>query len=282
MSEITARPVTDADYVEGVGNTGISHPTLLPPREPGLAVVTGASSGIGWDTVVALRAAGWEVIGVARRADRLAALAKQTGCHGFVADLTEPDDVAALKAFADGIGPVRALVNNAGGAIGFESVAEGDPEGWAKMYAVNVLTALNTTKAFLPGLRERGGDVVFVTSIAGLAPYPNGAGYTGAKHAEAMLPRTLRQELVGEPVRIIEVCPGLVQTPEFTLNRTGDAEFSEALYAKVNHPLAGVDIANAITWILGLPPNVNIDQIVIKPVEQSNGYTLKRLDKPLG
>lgn len=281
MREITARPVTDADYVEGVGNTGISHPKVLPPLEPGLAVVTGASSGIGWDTVVALRAAGWEVIGVARRADRLAALAKETGCHGFVADLTDLEQVAALADYAESIGPVRALVNNAGGARGLESVAEGSPEGWAQMYAINVLTALNTTKAFLPSLRERGGDVVFVTSIAALEPYPNGAGYTGAKHAEAMLPRTLRQELVGEPVRVIEVCPGLVQTPEFTLNRTGDAEFSEALYAKVNHPLAGADIANAITWILGLPPNVNIDQIVIKPVEQSNGYTLKRLNKPL-
>lgn len=276
-----ARPITDADYVEGVGNTGISHPTTLPPRQPGLAIVTGASSGIGWDTVVALRHAGWEVIGVARRADRLAALAKETGAYGFVCDLTIPEQVEALASYAQTIGPVRAVINNAGGAIGLESVAEGSAEGWAKMYAINVLTALNTTQAFLPGLRERGGDVVFVTSIAALEPYPNGAGYTGAKHAEAMLPRTLRQELVGEPVRVIEVCPGLVQTPEFTLNRTGDAAFSEALYARVNHPLAGKDIADAITWCLGLPPNVNIDQIVIKPVEQSNGYTLKRLEKPL-
>lgn len=282
MSEGMARPITEADYVEGVGNTGIAEPDRLAPLTPGLAVVTGASSGIGWDTVVALRAAGWEVIGVARRADRLAALAKATGAYGFVCDLTDPEQVAELAVYAEGIGPVRALVNNAGGAIGLEPVAEGTPEGWAKMYAINVLTALNTTKAFLPGLRKRGGDVVFVTSIAALEPYPNGAGYTGAKHAEAMLPRTLRQELVGEPVRVIEVCPGLVQTPEFTLNRTGDAEFSEALYAKVHHPLAGADIANAITWTLSLPPNVNIDQVVIKPVEQSNGYTLKRLQHPLG
>ncbi|WP_418896444.1 SDR family oxidoreductase [Stomatohabitans albus] len=281
MSEGAARPITESDYVEGVGNSGITEPTRLAPMTPGLAVVTGASSGIGWDTTVALRAAGWDVIAVARRADRLAALAKVTGCYGFVADLAVPEQVEALADYAQIIGPVRALVNNAGGAIGLDSVAEGNPEGWAKMYEMNVLTALNTTKAFLPGLRERGGDVVFVTSIAALDTYPNGAGYTGAKHAEAMLPRTLRLELLGEPVRIIEICPGLVQTPEFTLNRTGDVDFSESLYQRVNHPLAGADIAEGIVWALGLPPNVNIDQMVIKPVEQSNGYTLKRLDQPI-
>ena len=282
MSEGMARPITEADYVEGVSNSGIAEPNRLPPLTPGLAVVTGASSGIGWDTVVALRAAGWEVIGVARRTERLAALAKATGAHGFVCDLTDPEQVAALAEYAQGIGPVRALVNNAGGAVGLDAVADGDPEGWAKMYAVNVLTALNATKAFLPGLRERGGDLVFVTSTAALAPYPNGAGYTGAKHAEAMLPRTLRLELAGEPVRVIEVCPGLVQTPEFTLNRTGDKTFSEALYARVHHPLAGGDIADAITWCLSLPPNVNIEQIVIKPVEQTDSFSVKKLEKPLG
>lgn len=277
MTHLSARPISDSDFVEGVGNTGISQPTPLPPRQPGLAVVTGASSGIGWDTVVALRKAGWDVIGVARRGDRLAALAKETGCFGFIADLTDPTHATALAEYANSIGTVTAVINNAGGARGLEPVAEGTPEGWAQMYALNVLTALNTTKAFLPGLRERGGDVVFVTSVAALEHYVNGAGYTGAKHAEAMLPRTLRLELAGEPVRIIEICPGLVQTPEFTLNRLGDADAAEALYAKVNHPLAGADIAEAIAWTLSLPPNVNIDQLVIKPVEQANASTLTRL-----
>src|SRR5674476_1622790 len=227
------------------------------------AVVTGASSDIGAATVRLLRAQGWDVLAVARRADRLLALAEETGADPVVADVTDAGDVARLAEQARGRGPVHALVNNAGGAIGLDPVATGSVEDWRAMYEVNVLGTLRVT----PDLRASGrGDVVVLTSTAGYDTYPGGGGYVAAKHAERSIAATLRLELVGEPVRVIEVAPGMVQTEEFSLNRFGgDQARADAVHAGVDGPLVAEDVADAIVWCLTRPQHVNIDSLVIRP-----------------
>ncbi|GAA1623087.1 SDR family oxidoreductase [Georgenia ruanii] len=249
-----------------------NEPTL--PR----ALVTGASSGIGAATVRRLRAEGWQVLATARRADRLAALAAETGCATFPADLTDPDDVAALAAHVRSAGPLRALVNNAGGALGADPVATGEVAEWARMFEMNVLATLRLTQALLPHLRaDGGGDVLTVTSTAAHDTYPGGAGYAAAKHAERMIPATLRLELVGQPVRVIEIAPGMVRTEEFSLNRLhGDAEAAERVYAGVAEPLVADDVADAIVWTLTRPAHVNIDQLVIRPRAQASNTVVAR------
>lgn len=242
------------------------------------ALVTGASTGIGRATVRRLVAAGLDVLATARRADRLAALAEETGCATFVADLTDPDDVAALVEHTVASGPLTSLVNNAGGALGADSVETSDPADWARMYEINVLSTLRLTQALLPHLRaDGGGDVLVVTSTAALAPYPGGAGYTGAKHAERMLVETLRLELVGEPLRVIEIQPGLVATEEFSLNRyRGDAAAAARVYEGVAEPLTAEDVAEVIAFTLTRPAHVNIDSVVVRPRAQASNTVLHR------
>lgn len=224
-----------------------------------------------------LRAHGWQVVATARRAERLEALAAETGCHWGAADLQVADDVERLAAEVLDGGPVDAVVNNAGGALGVDPVAEGSDEEWLTMYERNVLGALRVTQAFLPGMRERGGDVVFPTSTAAHATYPGGAGYVAAKHAERVMANTLRLELVGEPVRVIEVAPGLVATPEFSLNRFhGDRRRAEAVYAGVDAPLVAQDVAECIVWALERPAHVNIDLLTVRPVAQASNTVLAR------
>ncbi|HHT40737.1 MAG TPA: SDR family NAD(P)-dependent oxidoreductase, partial [Actinomyces sp.] len=150
-------------------------------------------------------------------------------------------------------------------------------ERWQTMYQLNVMTALRMTRAFLPQMREKGGTVVFVTSTAAHDTYPGGGGYVAAKHAERMIPLTLRQELVGEPVRIIEIAPGMVHTEEFSLNRLGSREAADAVYAGVNKPLIAEDVAEAITWTINLPDHVNIDSMIIRPVEQGTNTLTRRM-----
>lgn len=246
---------------------------LKPPR----AVVTGASSGIGAATVRRLRAEGWDVVAVARRTYRLAALARETGAEAFRADLTVADDVARLAAHVRATGGLTALVNNAGGALGLDRVEDGDLDGWRAMFELNVLGTLRTTQALLPILREHGGgDVLVVTSTAAHAPYEGGAGYVGAKHAERMLTTTLRLELVGEPIRVIEIAPGNVATDEFALVRFhGDAERAAKVYQGYQ-PLVAEDIADAITWALTRPEHVNIDLMIVRPRAQASNTTIAR------
>lgn len=241
------------------------------------AVVTGASSGIGAATVRRLRADGWDVVAVARRADRLEALAAQTGAEAFAADLTSDDDVARLAAFIDRTGGLTSLVNNAGGALGLDRVEQADVAGWRSMYETNVLGTLRVTQALLPALRASGrGDVLVVTSTAGIAPYEGGAGYTGVKHAERMLTTTLRLELIGEPVRVIDIAPGNVATEEFSLVRfDGDAERAAKVYEGYE-PLQAEDVADVIAFALTRPHHVNIDTLVVRPRAQVSNTQIGR------
>ncbi len=247
--------------------------------EQGLrAVVTGASSGIGAATVRRLRGEGWDVVAVARRAARLAALAQETGCEVVVADVTRDDDVARLAGAVTSGGPVHALVNNAGGALGTDPVESGSPDDWRSMYEVNVLGTLRMTQALLPALRDTGrGDVVVLTSTAAHGTYPGGGGYVAAKHAERQVATTLRLELVGQPVRVIEIAPGMVHTEEFSLTRfRGDQARADAVYAGVDAPLVADDVADAIVWTLTRPHHVNIDLLVVRPRAQASNTLVAR------
>lgn len=245
-------------------------------------MVTGASSGIGAATVRLLRERGFDVLAVARRADRLEALAAETGADVFVADITSQDDVDALAAFAASLGPVHALVNNAGGARGSESVEDGDPADWQWMFDVNVLGTKRVISAFLPLLRAgwtpgTSADILTVTSVAGFVPYEGGGGYNAAKYAERALVAVLRLELAGEPIRVIDVAPGMVETEEFSLNRyRGDSGAAAKVYENVQEPLTAEDIALAIVGALELPHHMAIEQVSIRPVAQAAQHKVIR------
>ncbi len=240
------------------------------------AVVTGASTGIGWATVDLLRERGWEVLGVARRAERLDQLAAETGADVFAADLTDAEDVEALREHLADLGRLDVLVNNAGGARGLAPVAEADDEHWRWMYEVNVLGTMRVTRALLPALLASGdGHIVSMGSVAGYEVYDGGAGYTAAKHAQNALTRTLRLELLGQPVRVTEVCPGLVET-EFSLVRfDGDTERARAVAAGLQ-PLVADDVADCVAWAVTRPSHVNIDRIDVKPRAQATATRIAR------
>ena len=246
------------------------------------AVVTGASSGIGEAAARALRQRGWEVVAVARRAERLEALAAETGVVPFAADLTNQDDVDALAARLAETGGVDALAHVAGGARGTDRIEDASIEDWQWMYDVNVLASVRLVKAVLPLLRRAASasghtDALFVTSTAAQLAYPGGGGYNAAKAAESMLANALRLELNGEPIRVTEIAPGMVHTPEFTLNRLGgDAAKADALYADVDHPLQASDVADVIAYALDAPGHVDLDLVTMRPVAQSAQYLLHR------
>jgi NADP-dependent 3-hydroxy acid dehydrogenase YdfG len=238
-----------------------------------VAVVTGASSGIGAAAAKALAKAGFDVVLGARRADRLAEVAAECGGTALPLDVTDEDSV---EAFAAVVTRCDLLVNNAGGAFGLDSIATADLELWQKMYDVNVLGTIRVTKALLPKLVASGnGQVVVIGSIAARQPYPGGGGYNAAKHAEAAVTRVLRLELLGQPVRVCEIDPGMVET-EFSLVRfEGDQERADAVYAGMT-PLTADDIADTITWVATRPAHVNIDQITIMPRDQSGAQQVHR------
>jgi NADP-dependent 3-hydroxy acid dehydrogenase YdfG len=244
-------------------------------------VVTGASSGIGQAAARLFAARGWQVVGVARRVDRLHALQSETGIDVFVADVTNQDDVDALRDHLADSGPVHALVNNAGGAFGRASVEESDIADWQKMFDVNVLGLKRVTSALLPLLRlaavDSHADIMTVTSTAGHVAYEGGGGYNAAKFAAHAVVGALRLELAGEPIRVLEIAPGLVHTEEFALNRLGgDATEASKVYDGVVSPLTADDVAEAIVHAMELPGHVNMDLITIRPVAQAAQHKLVR------
>lgn len=245
-------------------------------------VVTGASSGIGAATVTLFREHGWDVVGVARRKDRLAELAKRTGADVFAADLTDQRQVDALRDYLAASGDLHALVNNAGGAFGMASVEDSDPDDWTRMFDVNVVAVKRVISALLPLLRRGAmhsghADLLTVTSIAGHLPYEGGGGYNGTKFAERAMVGVLRLELAGEPIRVIEVAPGMVRTDEFSLVRFGgDRAKADAVYAGVEKPLIAEDVAREIVHAIELPGHVNLDLVTIKPVAQAAPHKVIR------
>ncbi|MFB9888498.1 SDR family NAD(P)-dependent oxidoreductase [Planobispora takensis] len=241
------------------------------------AVVTGASSGIGEATARRLAAEGFDVIAAARRRDRLDELAAEVpGIRPVTLDVTSEESVRELAGSLD---RCDVLVNNAGGAIGLEPVATGNVDDWQRMYDTNVLGSLRVTQALLPGLVASGdGVLVMLTSVAGLVSYEGGGGYNAAKHAQTSMTEVLRLELCGEPVRIVEVAPGMVHTEEFSLNRfRGDAGRAGKVYEGVPDPLSADDVADAIAWCVTRPAHVNIDRLVIRPRAQAAQHKVHRV-----
>lgn len=238
-----------------------------------VAVVTGASSGIGEAAARELASRGYHVVAGARRIDRVEALAAEIGGTGLALDVTDEESV---DAFCAALPRVDVLINNAGGAKGLATVAEADLDDWRWMWETNVLGTLRMTKSLLPKLIASGdGLIVTITSIAALEAYDNGSGYTSAKHAQAVLHRTLRGELLGQPVRLTEICPGMVET-EFSLVRfEGDAERADAVYDGLR-PLTAADVAEVIGFVASRPPHVNLDQIVLKPRAQASAQRAHR------
>jgi NADP-dependent 3-hydroxy acid dehydrogenase YdfG len=238
-----------------------------PQADKPVAVVTGASSGIGEATAKMLAAQGFQVVCVARRADRVKALADEIGGTAAAADVT---DQAAVDALAAGLDRVDVLVNNAGGARGLEPVADADIEHWRWMWETNVLGTLRVTRALLPKLIESGdGLIVTVTSVAAFEIYDGGAGYTAAKHAQSALQRTLRGELLGKPVRLTEIAPGMVET-EFSLVRfSGEQAKADAVYEGMT-PLVAQDVSEVIGFVASRPSHVNLDLIMIRPRDQAS------------
>ena len=239
--------------------------------------MTGASSGIGAATARRLATEGYHVICAARRVERTQALADEIGGTAVRCDVTSPDDVDDLRQAAGD--RLDVLVNNAGGAVGSDQVANADPEDWRRMYDVNVIGLLNVTKALLPALVASGDAVIVnVGSTAGRTAYEGGAGYTAAKHGTQVVTETLRLELNGQPVRITEIAPGMVKTEEFSLKRFGgDQEKYDAVYAGVAEPLVAEDIADAIGWVVTRPSHVNVDELVIRPRAQAAQHKVHRV-----
>lgn len=241
-----------------------------------LAVVTGASSGIGAATARRLAAEGFHVVLGARRRDRLDALATEIGGTAVTLDVTSDESVAAL---VEGLaGPVRVLVNNAGGAKGLDPIERASLDDWQWMYEVNVLGTLRVTKALIPALEASGaGHVVVIGSTAGRGVYEGGAGYTGAKHAIAAFTETLRLELNGRPIRVTEIAPGMVRTDEFALVRfDGDTDRAAKVYDGVAEPLTAEDVADCVGWCVTRPPHVDIDLLVVRPLAQATNYKVHR------
>ncbi len=252
-------------------NTGRVTETTRP-----VAVVTGASGGIGAATARRLAALGFRVVCAARRADRIDALAAELGGRAVVCDVTSVDDVAAL---AVAVGRrCDLLVNNAGGAFGADPVAGADLDRWRAMYEVNVIGVVAVTKALLPALVASQGQIVVIGSTAGKVAYEGGGGYVAAKFAVRSVVDTLRLELWDQPVRVCEIAPGMVRSEGFALTRfDGDQTKADAVYAGVAEPLTAEDIAECVAWVATRPSHVNIDRMIVRPRAQAAQHKVHRV-----
>ena len=243
-----------------------------------IAVVTGASSGIGEATARALSKSGFQVIAAARRIDRLEKLAAEDpNIKAVLLDVTDQNSVDEMAKSLIGK-PVSILINNAGGAFDGESVLNSDPKVWQETYDVNVVGAVRVTKAIAPIMKDHGrGHIVIISSTAGYIAYENGGSYVAAKHGDVALARTLRLELAGEPIRVTEIAPGMVKTEEFAKNRfNGDESKAAKIYEGVAEPLTAEDVAEAIRWSVTLPDHFNIDSMVIRPLAQAAQHKVVR------
>jgi NADP-dependent 3-hydroxy acid dehydrogenase YdfG len=243
-----------------------------------IAVVTGASSGIGAATAKALALSGYDVIAAARRTDRLAELAKSSvAIKAVELDVTDQGSVDSLTASLKGK-PVAILVNNAGGAFDSDTVLDSNPDTWSDTYEVNVVGAVRMTKAITPIMKAHGkGHIVIISSTAGYIAYENGGSYVAAKFGDVALARTLRLELAGDPIRVTEIAPGMVKTDEFAKNRFGgDMNKAAKIYEGVAEPLTADDVAEAIRWSVTLPAHFNIDSMVIRPLAQAAAHKVIR------
>ena len=259
-ADATASRSTDRRYTSEQGGD----------TQRGRVVVTGASSGIGAATARALVAAGWQVVALARREERLKALSNELGgrCSYQVCDITDEQSTQAAVDAILAQGQVKALVNCAGAAFGKDPVVTADLDDWRGMYELNVLGTLRITQKLLPALKQvpGGGTVLIISSTAGIEPYEGGAGYCASKFAERVMARVLRLEQIGEPLRVVDISPGMVETEEFSLKRFGgDTAKAQAVYKGVPDPLHAEDIAECVRWTLDQPDTVDIDSIVVRP-----------------
>ena len=243
---------------------------------PRTAVVTGASSGIGEAAARALARLGFHVYCAARREERIVDLAAEIGGTAVVCDVT---DEAAVERLSVAVGDsLDVLVNNAGVACGESPVAEAVADDWRRMYEVNVVGLMLVTRSLLPALVGAHGTIVNVGSTSGRVAYEGGAGYAAAKHGTRVVTQTLRLELVDRPVRVCEIAPGMVKTPEFALVKyRGDRDRADATYSGVAEPLLAEDIADAIGWMATRPAHVNVDELVIRPRAQAAQHKVHRV-----
>ncbi len=239
------------------------------------AVVTGASSGIGAATARRLAREGFEVVVGARRLDRLESLAAEIGGRAGFLDVTDP---ASVDDFCAQIERCDVLVNSAGGALGLDPIAESIDERWQWMFEANVMGTLRMTRALLPKLLAGGnGHVVVIGSVASTDTYLGGGGYNAAKFAVRAFREVLRKELLGSPLRVTQIDPGLVET-EFSLVRfDGDREAADRVYRGLT-PLVAEDVADCVAWAVTRPPHVNIDEIKVLARDQSTATTVARRD----
>ncbi len=240
-----------------------------------LALVTGASSGIGAAAVRALAAAGLETVAAARRIERCEELAAEVGGRAIELDVTEPESVERLAAE---LGEVAVIVHSAGGALGLDPVGGADDEQWSAMYETNVLGVMRVTRALLPALKRSGeGHIVIIGSVAGVEVYPGGGGYTAAKHAVNAVARTLRLELLEDQIRVTEVAPGLVETEFSVVRFDGDEQRARDVYSGL-HPLSAEDVAEVIAFAVTRPPHVNLDYVAVKPTAQATATITRRTE----
>ena len=248
-----------------------------------VVLITGASSGIGEACVYAFAAEGAKLLLAARREDRLQALAaklKEAGAaatHTIVLDVQNAGSVAeTLSALPAEWAAVDVLVNNAGLSRGLDKVQEGKVEDWDEMIDTNVKGLLFVTRAIVPGMVERGaGHVINLGSTAGEMTYPGGAVYCATKAAEKAINDGLRQDLLGTPVRVTSVDPGMVETDFSKIRFRGDEERAAKVYANVT-PLTPQDVAESIVWAASRPAHVNIARISLTSIDQANSLLFNR------